>query len=235
MRHTRFVSSRVLLTGLAAVAAGVTGACSDSNAPSTPVGVINFVNADSVAATATVALRRDGTGFMAGVQYATGASKSTVADTGTHAFTVAAGSDTTTLASASLKVKADSAYTLVFVKQTAGPALVLLPYIATAPSAGHAKLRIVSYAVAPVDVYVTDSATTLDAATADQTNLTTEQAGAYIDYSAARKRVRLTATGTKTVLVDQMISLDAGQVASLLFLNPASGSQTNKSLLLRDL
>jgi hypothetical protein len=86
-----------------------------------------------------------------------------------------------------------------------------------------------------VDVYVTDSATTLDAATADQTNLTTEQAGTYIDYTAARKRVRLTATGTKTVLVDQMIALDAGQVASLLFLNPASGSQTNKSLLLRDL
>jgi len=114
--------------------------------------------------------------------------------------------------------------------------LVALPYTATAPAAGHAKVRVVSYATAAVDVYVTDSLTDITATAPNSANLATEQAGAYVDYTAAAKRVRITAAGTKTpLLFDHMVTLTDGQVASVLFLDPAAAGQANKFVLLGDM
>jgi len=229
----RLLSSRTFVTALTAGTMALTAACSDSNSPSTPAGKINLVNASPTAA--TISLRRDGAGFIAGLQYGSSASKTTVADTSTHVFTAAIGSDTTTVATSSFKVKEDSAYTLVFVKRVAGSALATLPFTATAPANGHAKVRLVNYGTAAVDVYVTDSTTDIATATANTANLVTEAAGAYIDYTAAAKRVRVTTAGTKTVLFDHMLTLTNGQVASILFLDPATAGQANKFVVLVDL
>jgi hypothetical protein len=237
MAHTfRSVSPRVLLSGLGLAAVLGVAACDDSTSPAAPAGYITIINANPSSSTATISLHRDSATFISGVTYGTGKTQRAIADTAIRDFAVVAGTDDTELATTSFVVKADSVYQLLFIQRTGGPALVSRTFPATAaPADGKAKLSVANYSTTPVDVYVTDSATALSEATAAATNLTFEQASAYVEYTAAAKRVRLTAVGDKaTILLDKMVTLSAGDAATVLNLDAATAGGDNKALLLPD-
>jgi hypothetical protein len=237
MAHTfRSVSSRLLLSSLGVAAMLGVSACDDSTGPAAPAGYVTIVNANPSNGTATISLHRDSAAFISGVTYGTGKTQRVTADTATRDFAVVAGTDDDELATASFVVKADSVYQLLFIQRTAGPALVSRTFPATtAPADGKAKLSVANYSTTPVDVYVTDSATALSGATAVATNLTFEQASTYVEYTAGAKRIRLTAVGDKTtILLDQMVTLSAGDAATVLNLDPATAGGDHKALLLPD-
>ena len=110
------------------------------------------------------------------------------------------------------------------------------------PAAGNVKLRFVnaSPAAGTVDVYVTAPAASILTATPDVSALAFRSASPYLSKAAGTYRVRVTTTGTKTVLLDitqtagtapptpvipALPALAAGQIRTIAILDRA-GSGT---------
>lgn len=224
-RLRRLTSARGLAAiGIAAGLASI-GGCKvdDALGPTNNQAVVQFINA--APRYDAVDLYVDTTNAIDTVAYGDGTSAYVKALTTQRQFTVRGSSDTTVLASAQFLVEDQKTYALILTQHATGAGLVVLPNTVSAPPAGAVGLRIVN--VAPsggaVDVYITASDTSLTAPVA--TNIPFEGVMAYKNVPAGPQlRLRVTAAGTKNVLLDVDASvLHAGQVRTVVIIDAAGG------------
>lgn len=105
------------------------------------------------------------------------------------------------------------------------------------PQAGRVKLRLIHAASqAPnVDIYVTAPGASLSAATPTLTNVAYRQASDYLEVPAGTYQVRITPTGSKTVVIDTGdVTLQAGQIRTGVALNPDGPGGAFQATLLAD-
>jgi hypothetical protein len=117
-------------------------------------------------------------------------------------------------------------YTYIVTGTSASLSSVLLTDDTTAAPAGSFKLRMVHLAPAgpAMDLYYTGPTNDLTAATPIVTALAFKSATAYLTPAIGSGRLRVTQTGTKTVLIDSgTLTFSNGQVSTLFVL----GSPTN--------
>jgi hypothetical protein len=105
------------------------------------------------------------------------------------------------------------------------------------PPVGEMKLRIVNAApdLGTVDVYVTSANTDITALGPTIAALGYGTASTYIVLGGGSYQIQMTATGTKSVLVNTgTITLNNGDVNTAVALNPTSGSSRFGAILLTD-
>jgi len=232
----RSISSRAKLPVLAFAALGAS-ACLDSTAP-TPHGSILFVNANA-SASSTAALHMDGGSFLSSVGYADAAQGNvSINDTdNTHTFTVTTGTSTTVEGTQTFEVEQDSSYTLVFVQRLLGPALVKLSFDATAAASGQSKVRVANYATeeGAVDVYLTAKNADISSMSPTEASVGVEGTSNYMAYTAGLMELRITPAGSKTVLLDKDVNLAAGQVVTVLNLDPITVGGSGQSIVIGEI
>ena len=111
---------------------------------------------------------------------------------------------TTTVINATVTLEEDTDYTVLAVNRLAQIEPLVLEDDNTPPAAGQAKVRVVHGAPgAPaVDVYVTTTTADINTATPTLTNVPFKGVSSYLPVPAGTYRVRVTPTGTKTVVID---------------------------------
>lgn len=142
----------------------------------------------------------------------------------------------------SFKADPGKSYTVVAVGSLAGGGLEALvaPDDPTAPTvAGQSKLRVIHAAPAatPVDVYMTTPTADITSVSATIPNLAYKAITApYLGINADSYRFRITAAGTKNVLIDSGTTgfpLASGKIYTAIAVNPSAGV-TNGLILLFD-
>jgi Domain of unknown function (DUF4397) len=106
------------------------------------------------------------------------------------------------------------------------------------PASGKVKLRLVHGAPsAPaVDIYVTAPGADINPATATLTNIPFKAASDYLSVDAGSYQVRVTPTGTKTVVIDSgTLSLVAGQIRTAIAVDNTGGGAPFGAIILNDL
>ena len=145
---------------------------------------------------------------------------------GSRTFVVRSTGTTTNLISQNVDFEDDTDYTVLAADMRANITPVVLEDDNTAPTTGNVKVRFIhaSPAGSAVDVYVTAPGADLATATANATNVTFKNASTYISVPAGNVVVRLTTTGTKTVVATSAtLALTAGMVRSVIALEKAGG------------
>jgi len=130
---------------------------------------------------------------------------------------------------------ADSSYTVLAANFVAQIEAILLTDDRTAPTVGNVRVRIVHGApTAPaVDVYVTAPAADLETSTPVLVNRIFRSVSAYLTVPAATYRIRVTAAGTKTVVIDSGdVPLSSGQVRTVIATDaPGNGAPFGAKIL----
>lgn len=221
---SRLLSARGLtVVGMAAGLVSVAG-CKVDNAlgPSNNQAIVQFINAASRYPTADLFV--DGVDALSGLPYGQGSSIFVNAPTTPRLFAVRGAPDTTTLASSQLVVSNKTTYAMILTQRSAGAGLIVLPDTVSAPPANSIGLRIVNAAPAAgtVDVYITGTDSTLTTPIA--TNIPFEGVMNYQYIPVGTVRLRVTAAGTKTVLLDVDASpLVSGQVRTIVVIDTDAG------------
>lgn len=223
-RIKRFTGYRPLagagiLAGLAAI-----GGCNldSSIAPAGPQGIVQFINA--APRYSSVDLNVDSVDVAPGETYGNGSSVNVTAKATPQQFLVNITSDTTVLATSMVQVNDKSVYTVILTQRPVGAGLLVLPDTVTAPSGNTANLRVInaSPSAGLVDVYITGTDSTL--ANPVSVNLPIEGISPYVNVPVGAGRVRITAAGTKNVLLDvDATGLTPGQVRTVLLLDSPGG------------
>jgi hypothetical protein len=137
-----------------------------------------------------------------------------------------------------LDIAANTDYTVIVVGLASGVSATQLTDDNAAPAQGTVRLRVVHSSLsAPgtVDIYVTS--TTADIATLPPTAANVPRGGAtpYLSLAPGVHRVRVTAPGSKTTLLDTNLpSLAAGAARTVLVLDRAAGGLPATSSVLTD-
>ncbi len=108
----------------------------------------------------------------------------------------------------------------------------------TAPASGKVKVRLVHGAPSapPVDIYVTAPGASLAAATPTLTNVPFKASSAYLSVDAGSYEIRVTPTGTKTVVIDSgTVPLMAGQIRTVIAVDNVGGGAPFGAIVLNDL
>jgi hypothetical protein len=108
----------------------------------------------------------------------------------------------------------------------------------TAPAAGKVKVRLVHGAPSapPVDIYVTAPGADITSATPTLTNVAFKAASGYLSVDAGSYQVRITPTGTKTVVIDSgTLVLSAGQIRTAVAVDNTGGGAPFGAIVLNDL
>jgi Domain of unknown function (DUF4397) len=151
----------------------------------------------------------------------------------------AAPADTNCPINASPALSADTKYTIVALgtiattDDTGADARLLEPLVLTdteaAPASGKTKIRFVHaaslVAAKTVDVYVTAADAALSTATATKANFNYKDNSGYLEVPAGSYRVRITAPGSKTVLIDTGatgVPLADGKLYTGIAVNPTA-------------
>lgn len=132
---------------------------------------------------------------------------------------VRAAGTTTTVINATATLAEDTDYTVLAVNRLAQIEPLVLEDDNTPPAAGQAHVRVVHGAsTAPaVDVYVTAPGANINTATPTLTNVPFKGVSAYLPVPAGTYQVRVTPTGTKTVVIDvPSFVLTAGQIRTVV-------------------
>lgn len=200
------------------------GGCNlDSNvAPAGPQGLVQFINA--APRYNSVDLNVDSVDVAAGVVYGNGSSINVAARATPQQFLVNITSDTTVLATSLVQVNDKSVYTVILTQLQVGAGLLVLPDTVTAPTGSTANLRVInaSPSAGLVDVYITGTDSTL--ANPVSVNLPIQGISPYVNVPVGAGRVRVTAAGTKNVLLDiDATALTSGQVRTLLMIDSPGG------------
>lgn len=227
MRNKRLPGFRALASiGLLAGVTALSGCQLDKISGNTaPQGLIQFINA--APRYSTVNLFVDDTSALSRPQpYDSGSSVYVNALTNARKFRVTAGTDTTTIASTQLLVQNLSVYAMIVTQHATGAGLLILPDTVSPLPSGQVGLRVInaSPSAGPVDFYLTSADSTLTTPVA--TNITFEGTSGYIlaPVPAGILRLRVTAAGTKNVLLDvDASSLTNGQARSVLLMDAAGG------------
>lgn len=147
--------------------------------------------------------------------------------------------DTTVkVADETLDIAANTDYTVIVLGQASGVSVTQITDNNAAPAEGTVRLRVVHTSLsAPgtVDVYVTS--TTADIAAVPPTAAGVPRGGAtpYLSLTPGVHRVRVTATGSKTPLLDTNLpSLAAGAARTVLVLDRATGGLPAVSSVIAD-
>jgi hypothetical protein len=158
---------------------------------------------------------------------------------GTWPVAIRRTADTTiTVLDHSLVVAADVDYTVIALGNAGGVTGVVLTDDNTAPSAGNVRLRVVHASIsapAAVDIYVTPASTDIATVAPTAANVAFQSATPYLSLAAGVHRVRITAVGSKTTLLDTTLpSLAANAARTVLFLDRAAGGLPGVSAILAD-
>ena len=224
---------RAPLRALLLLAATAT-ACDDSNEPK-QISQLRFVHA--APGTAAVDFRVEATPARTNVAYASNSITYSNVTPGSRALAVRLTGGATDLAAATQELGASRAYTAALVKRAAGPAIVLFADTNTAAAAGKAKLRVINAApaAASVDVYVTAADADLATATPVATAVLFEKASKYTEVTSGTQRIRLTAAGTKTVLLNLAgFELPNGGVRTVVLMEANGGGAPLQSITTAD-
>ena len=220
-QRTRSAGVRVLAgIGMAAGLTALGGCKLDNNL--TPVnnvqGLVQFINA--APRYNYVNLNVDSANVVPLEGYATGSSIYVKALANARKFEVRDSANTTVLASSQLLVANQTIYTVIFTQHATGGGLLVYQDTVSAPPANSVGLRLVnaSPTAGPVDVYVTGTDSTLS--TPFATNVAFESASPYVTVPTGIVRLRVTAAGTQTVLLDvDASSLTAGKVRTIVMID----------------
>ncbi len=196
----------------------------------TAQGLIQFINA--APRYGFVSLKVDSAAVFSLQKYATGASAFIASLTNARQLTARDSANANTLAASPLLIANQSVYMVILTQHASGGNLLVFPDTVSAPPANDVGLRLInaSPSAGPVDLYITGSDSTL--ATASATNIVYEGNSGYITVpNTGILRVRVTAAGTKNVLLDVDASLlTAGQARSVVLLDAAGGGLPATSL-----
>lgn len=235
------MTARLLLLG-ALAGATTLAACSDSTTTgprkTADAGRVRFVNATTDTAVAkTLAVRVDDVPLTASVAY--GAATAYVpAYVGARHF-VGRRADVAVANpafDATVTVAQPADYTVLATGSGSDLSLLTLADVNSAPPTDMAEVRVVDAAAGSVDVYVTTTTADLATSTPVATALPFRGATPYVTVPAgAATRIRVTATGTTTVLLDVTTAkLLAGQIRTIVALEKAGGGSPLTSATLVD-
>lgn len=157
---------------------------------------------------------------------------------GSRNLKVNAAGTATTVIDADADLAEDGDYTVI----ASGLASAIEPIVLvddnSAPAAGNVRVRAIHGAPsAPaVDIYVTAPGTDLETETPVLVNVVFGQVADYLEAPAGTYQVRVTPTGSKTVVIDSgPLTLASGQVRTAIAVDAAGGGGPFELLLLEDL
>ncbi|MCC6771658.1 MAG: DUF4397 domain-containing protein [Gemmatimonadaceae bacterium] len=209
------------LSALALLA--MVAACNDSDGPER-VARVRFLHAAQ--GLAAIDFRADGATRRAAVGYSVSWSADAVLSAGTRSFTARLTGGTTDLATTAKALANSASYSIALAKRPTTDTLVVYSDTAATPATDKAWVRLlnVSPAAGSIDVYITAAGADLATATPQATNLTFLSASPYLEVASGAQRVRLTTTGTKTVVLDiNTIALTSRGVRSIALLDSNTG------------
>jgi hypothetical protein len=209
------------VAGIAAIAGCDLGNVNPTG-PIGPQGLVQFINAAPRYGSAS--LKVDTLTAVQGVAYASGQAAFLAAPSKSQLFSVRNAGDTTTIASTQLQIADRTVYAMILTQHATGGGLLVFQDTVSAPPSDQVGLRVInaSPSAGPVDVYVTNSDTTL--VTANATDVVFEAGSAYITFPAGVVHVRITSAATKDVLLDADVSaLLGGQVRTILLMDKIGG------------
>jgi uncharacterized protein DUF4397 len=225
-----------LLTLLLATSA-LTAACSDDDNNTGPDGQarVRVVHASPDAPAVDVLV--DNTEALSDVSYLTASDYVELAD-GAHNVKVNAAGTSTTVIDADVDLTDGSDYTVIASGLIEAIEPIVLEDDNSTPAAGTARVRAIHGAPsAPaVDIYVTAPGADLDAASPALSNVAFGDVADYLEVPAGDYQVRVTAAGTKTVVIDSgALTLASGQVRTAIAVDAADGGAPFDLLVLNDL
>jgi hypothetical protein len=144
----------------------------------------------------------------------------------------------TTVIDADVTLTDGTDYTVIAAGPVSGIAPIVLQDDNSAPAAGNVKVRAIHGAPsAPaVDIYITAPGADIQAETPALTGVEFGDVADYIEAPAGDYQVRVTPTGTKTVVIDSgTLTLASGQVRTAIAVDAAGGGAPFDLLLLPDL
>jgi hypothetical protein len=224
-----------LLTFLLAAAA-ITTACSDDVDNTGPGGEarVRVVHASPDAPDVDVLV--DGAEVLSDVPYLAASDYLDVPE-GTRHIKVNAAGTATTVIDADVPLTDGTDYTVIASGFLASIEPIVLTDDNTAPAAGNARVRAIHGAPsAPaVDIYVTAPGADINTATPLVTNAVFGDVADYVEAPAGSYQVRVTPTGTKTVVIDSgTLVLEAGQVRTAIAVDATEGGPPFDLLVLED-
>lgn len=223
------------LLALAVLASAVTvAACSDDNDPATTTR-LRAVHLSPNAPNVDIIV--NGNQVATNVAYEQSTVYYSIPSGTTEIEVQAVGSNDDVIA-ASPNLAANTDYTVIAANLLASIEPLLLTDNNAAPSAGNVKVRIVHGAPsAPaVDVYVTAPGADLATATPTLTNVAFKAVSAYLTVPAASYEIRVTPTGTKTVVIDSgTVPLASGQIRTVIATDAPGGGEPFGAIILDDL
>ena len=220
------------LLALALAAAALTSACGD-NGPGGG-GRLRLVHISPDAGPVDIVL--DGDTIARNLAYR-GASDYLDASAGGHTLQVSTTGTSNVLLDSDVSIADGTDYTALVADTVASLKLIVLTDDNGPPPAGKIKVRAVhgSPHAGRVDVYVTTPEDPITGATPALTNVQFGQFSPYLDADAGSYQVRVTPTGTTDVLIDSGdLTLDAGQVRTVVAVDPENAEGTFDILVLSD-
>ena len=226
-----------LLTLLFAASA-LTAACSDDDNGTNPTpgqSRVRVVHASPDAPAVDVLV--DDAVALSNVPYLAASNYLDLAD-GSHNLKVNAAGTSTTVIDADVDLTDGTDYTVI----ASGPVADIAPIVLTddnsTPPAGTVRVRAVHGAPsAPaVDVYVTAPDADIETASPVLSNVAFGAVADYLEVPAGDYQVRITPTGSKTVVIDSgALTLTSGQVRTAIAVDAAGGGAPFDLLVLQDL
>ncbi|HEX9276417.1 MAG TPA: DUF4397 domain-containing protein [Casimicrobiaceae bacterium] len=125
-------------------------------------------------------------------------------DNASTTFSAKAPSATSPLVQGTFSLAGEQTYTLITYGTTAAPAFVLLPDATIQPGSGRSQLRVVEVAtgIGTIDVYLTTPGLAIDTLSPNFGGVDYNGATAYLQFPSGTYQLRITGTGTKTVIYD---------------------------------
>jgi hypothetical protein len=218
-------------------AGALTAACSDEDDNTGPEGAarVRVVHASPDAPDVDVLL--DDAEVLADVPYLT-ASDYLDVPAGNLNLKVNAAGTATTVVDADLSLVDGTDYTVIATGLAEAIEPIVLQDDNSAPASGNARVRAIHGAPgAPaVDIYVTAPGADLETTIPLLANVEFGDVADYIEAPAGDYQVRVTPTGTKTVVIDSgTLTLSSGQVRTAIAVAAAGGGAPFDLLVLEDL
>ena len=157
---------------------------------------------------------------------------------GAHNLMVNAAGTATTVIDADVTLADDTDYTVIASGLVAAIEPIVLEDDNSAPAAGNVKVRAIHGAPsAPaVDIYVTAPGADLATVLPALANVEFGDVAGYIEAPAGEYQVRVTAAGSKTVVIDSgALALESGQIRTAIAVDATGGGAPFDLLLLDDL
>jgi len=145
---------------------------------------------------------------------------------------------TTDVIDAKVTLSKNTDYTVLATNLVASIEPLVLTDDNAAPASGKVKVRLVHGAPSapPVDIYVTAPGADITAATPTLTNVPFKAASAYLAVDAGSYQIRVTPTGTKTVVIDSgSVALTAGQIRTVIAVDNVGGGAPFGAIVSKDL